>query len=60
MKALKVLGVIILVLIALFLIIPLFLADNVTISSEKVINAKPATVFQQVNMLKELEKLVTI
>lgn len=52
MKALKVLGVIILVLIALFLIIPLFLADNVTISSEKVIDAKPSTVFQQVNMLK--------
>ncbi|MCB2207629.1 MAG: SRPBCC family protein [Bacteroidetes bacterium] len=52
MKALKVLGVIILVLIALFLIIPLFLADNVTISSEKEIDAKPATVFQQVNMLE--------
>jgi effector-binding domain-containing protein/ribosome-associated toxin RatA of RatAB toxin-antitoxin module len=52
MKALKVLGVIILVLIAIFLIIPLFLAENVTISSEKVINAKPATVFQQVNTLK--------
>lgn len=52
MKALKVLGVIILVLIALFLIIPLFLADNVIIRSEKVIDAKPSTVFQQVNMLK--------
>jgi len=52
MKSIKVLGVIILLLIATLTIIPLFLADNVTISSEKVINAKPATVFQQVNMLK--------
>jgi len=52
MKAIKVLGIIILLLIATLTIIPLFLADNVTISSEKVINAKPATVFQQVNMLK--------
>ena len=52
MKSIKVLGVIILLLIATLTIIPLFLADNVTISSEKVINAKPATVFQQVNMFK--------
>ena len=52
MKAIKILGIIILLLIATLTIIPLFLADNVTISSEKVINAKPATVFQQVNMFK--------
>jgi len=52
MKALKVLGVIISILIAIFLIIPFFLTDHVTISSEKNILAKPATVFQQVNMLK--------
>ncbi len=50
MKALKVLGIIVLILIAILTIIPLFLADNVTITSEKVINAKPATVFQQVNI----------
>ncbi len=52
MKALKVFGFIILILIAIFLIIPLFLADSVTISSEKTIQAKPAAVFQQVNLLR--------
>ncbi len=52
MKALRVLGVIILILIAIFLVIPFFLTDNVMITSEKVIDASPSTVFRQVNMLK--------
>ncbi|MDP2722342.1 MAG: SRPBCC family protein [Bacteroidales bacterium] len=48
MKALKIIGVIILILIAIFLIVPLFLANQVTISESTVINAKPVTVFNQV------------
>jgi len=49
MKFLKILGVIVLILIAVFLIVPFFLADNVIVSSNTLINAKPETVFRQVN-----------
>jgi len=49
MKALKVLGIIVLFLIALFFIVPYFLTDNIVVSHSEVINAKPATIFRQVN-----------
>jgi len=56
MKALKILGIIILFLIAVFLIIPLFLPHAVNISAEKTIHAKPETVFEQVNNLKNWKR----
>jgi effector-binding domain-containing protein len=56
MKALKTLGVIILILIAVFLIVPLFLPHDVNISSEKTIHAKAKTVFEQVNNLKNWKR----
>ena len=52
MKALKILGTIILILLALFLIIPLFLAKSVVVSHTQLIKAKPVTIFHQVNTLK--------
>lgn len=51
MKALKILGFIVLILIAIFLIVPYYLADNVVISHTEVIKAKPVTIFRQVNNL---------
>lgn len=56
MKALKIIGVIVLIIVALFLIIPLFLADNLIISQSQLIKAKPATVFHQVNTIKNWDK----
>ncbi len=52
MKVLKILAVIILVLVAAYLVVPLFLADNVIIRADENINAKPEVVFRQVNSLK--------
>ena len=49
MKALKILGIIVLFLIAIFFIVPYFLVDNIAVSHSEVINAKPATIFRQVN-----------
>lgn len=51
MKALKVIGIILLIIVGLVLIIPLFLADNVKVSHSQLIKAKPITIFQQVNTL---------
>ena len=51
MKFLKVLGIIILILIAIFLVVPYFLADNVVVTHTELIKAKPATIFRQVNNL---------
>jgi len=51
MKALKIIGVILLILLALFLIIPLFLASEVSVSEKVNIKAKPVTVFNQVRTL---------
>ena len=48
MKALRILSIIILLLVAIYLIVPLFLADNVIVYDEIDIKAKPATVFRQV------------
>ncbi len=52
MKALKIIGIIVGLLIALFLIVPVFLANQVTISSHTTIQAKPVTIFNQVRTLK--------
>ncbi|MCF6341652.1 MAG: SRPBCC family protein [Bacteroidales bacterium] len=52
MKALKILGTVVLVILALFFIIPLFLADHVAVSASQLIKAKPVTVFHQVNTLE--------
>ena len=52
MKALKIIGTIVLVIVALFLIIPLFLADNVVVTHSQLIQAKPVTIFHQVNTLE--------
>jgi effector-binding domain-containing protein len=56
MKALKIIGVILLIFIALVLIIPLFLADTVTVTQSVLIKAKPVTIFHQVNTLKNWDK----
>jgi len=53
MKALKIFGTIILILVAAFLIIPLFLPSEVAVSETMVIKAKPQVVFRQVNELKK-------
>ncbi len=52
MKALKILGVIVLIIVALVLIIPLFLANNVVVKHSQLIKAKPVTIFHQVNTLE--------
>lgn len=51
MKVLKILGVIVLIIVALFLIIPLFLADSMVVSHSQLIKAKPVTIFHQVNTI---------
>ena len=53
MKALKIFGIIILILVAAFFIIPLFLPSDVAVSETTVIKAKPQVVFRQVNELKK-------
>lgn len=53
MKALKVLGIIILIAIAVYFIVPLFLADNVIVTDSTTIKAKPETIFRQVNSLEK-------
>lgn len=52
MKVLKVLGVIIIVLLAMAFIIPLFMAEESVVTSSIKIDAKAATVFRQVNKLE--------
>ncbi|NOX84742.1 MAG: hypothetical protein GXO86_02065 [Chlorobi bacterium] len=53
MKALKIFGTIILIIVAAFLIIPLFLPSEVAVSETQFIKAKPEVVFRQVNELKK-------
>jgi effector-binding domain-containing protein len=55
MKALKVLGIIVLVAVALVFIIPLFMAETTSVSANINIKASPATVFHQVDKLKNWE-----
>lgn len=52
MKALKIFGFIIIIVVAVFLIVPAFLPADVSVSVVKQINAKPELVFRQVNSLK--------
>lgn len=52
MKALKVFGFIIIIIVAVFLIIPLFLPSDVTVTVTRQIKAQPEVVFRQVNELK--------
>jgi effector-binding domain-containing protein len=52
MKALRILIIILVVLVAIYLVVPLFLPDNVIVNEEIEIDAKPATVFRQVNSLQ--------
>ena len=56
MKALKIIVIILLVFVAFILIVPLFLADNVVVSHSQLIKANPATVFHEVNTLKNWDK----
>lgn len=56
MKALKVIGIILLILIGLPLIISLFLPSKVHVERSKVIEAPSEVVFQQVNTLKNWEE----
>ncbi len=52
MKALKIIGIIILIIIILFLIIGIFLPSKVVVEESITINQKPNVVFKQVNKLK--------
>jgi effector-binding domain-containing protein len=52
MKALRILAVILIVLAAIYLVVPLFLPDNVIVTEEVEMDAKPATIFRQVNNLQ--------
>lgn len=52
MKALKIFGFVIIVIVAVFLIVPLFLPSDVTVRVTREIKAKPEVVFRQVNELK--------
>lgn len=52
MKALKIISVIVLILVAVFLVVPLFLATQVTITENVVVNATPSTIFNQVNTME--------
>ena len=56
MKAIKIIVLILFVMLAIAFIVPLFLADTVVISQSQLIKASPATVFRQVNTLKNWEK----
>lgn len=56
MKALKVLGIIILILLSVFFIVPAFLSDSTEVSSSIDIDAKPQVVFRQVNNMKNYIK----
>jgi effector-binding domain-containing protein len=49
MRALKIIGLIIVLILAIVLIVPYFLPDNVSITQETKINAKSQIVFRQVN-----------
>jgi effector-binding domain-containing protein len=55
MKALKTIGIIVLIIIALIVVISLFLPKNVRIERSQVINANQVVVFDQVNTLKNWE-----
>ena len=52
MKALKIVGIVILFLVAIVLIVPLFMAEQVLVTSSIDVEAKPAKVFKQVNNFK--------
>ncbi len=52
MKALKIIGIIILIIIILFLVIGIFLPTTVVVEESITINQKPNVVFKQVNNLK--------
>ncbi len=52
MKALKIIGIILVTILALFLVIPLFLASEISVSEQVTIKAKPVVVFNQVRVLK--------
>jgi effector-binding domain-containing protein len=56
MKALKIIGIILLVIVAFILIVPLFLSDNVIVTQSKLMKAQVATIFHQVNTLKNWDK----
>jgi len=51
MKALKIIGLIILVILAIVIVVPYFLPDNVALTEEVMIQAKPRVIFRQVNKL---------
>lgn len=51
MKALKIIGLVIIFLVAIAIIVPYFLPDNVSVSEKTTINATPQLVFRQVNKL---------
>lgn len=51
MKALKVIAIITGIIVAIFLIAPIFLATQVTISEHVIIQAKPVTIFKQVSTM---------
>ena len=51
MKALKILGVIILIIVAMVLVIPLFMSNDITVNQSVMVKASEVTVFRQVNKL---------
>jgi len=53
MKALKIIGIILLVLFGLFLLVPAFLPSEVTTRGEIYINAPASSVFNQVNSMQK-------
>ena len=55
MKALKIIGIILLVLIALFLVIAIFLPSKATMESSIVINKPASLIYKQVNNFKNWE-----
>jgi ribosome-associated toxin RatA of RatAB toxin-antitoxin module len=55
MKALKIIGIVILVLVAIFFIVGLLLPSEVHVEREKMFAAQPQTVFNQVNTIQEWE-----
>lgn len=49
MKSIKILGIIIFLILAVVLIVPLFLAENVQITQTTYIQAQPANIYRQIN-----------
>ncbi len=56
MRALKIIGIILLVLILLFLLIGIFLPSDVEVGVKKTVNAPAKTIFKQVNTMKNWAK----